>query len=190
MPSNKVILLTIRNLVNRMGLENLIIAFKKIVRHAPDIYLVIGGDGPLKSKLMNLTNRLDLNDCINFIGFVHEDKLPNYYQMADLFVLPTKELEGFGLVTLEAMASKLPVIGTPIGGTNEILDNFNSNFLFNGTDPDSIADLILKNYKNIKQHPENWDEISQNCRKFVEKNYSWDKNIEALEETFARAMQY
>lgn len=182
---NKIVIFTVRNLVNRMGLENLILAIKSIVVNAPDIRLVIGGDGPLKTDLIGLANNLGLQEFIRFVGFIHEDQLSSYYQMADLFVLPTKELEGFGLVTLEAMASGLPVLGTPVGGTKEILGNFDSRFLFKGTDSNSIAELILENYDLIKQNPQRWEEISLRCRKFVEHNYSWEKNIDALEELFA-----
>jgi glycosyltransferase involved in cell wall biosynthesis len=51
---------------------------------------------------------------VYFAGFVPDDELPLYYQAADLFVLPTRSLEGFGLITLEAFASELPVVGTPV----------------------------------------------------------------------------
>ncbi len=186
---NKIVIFTVRNLVNRMGIENLILAFKNIVSSAPDIYLVIGGDGPLRTDLINLANTLGLKDSIQFTGFIPEEKLPSYYQMADLFVLPTRELEGFGLVTLEAMASGLPVLGTPVGGTKEIIGNFDSSFIFKGTDPYSIADLILENYNLIKQNPEKWNEISHRCRNFAERNYSWEKNIDALEDLFTKTLQ-
>ena len=125
---------------------------------------------------------------IHFAGFISEDKLPAYYQMADIFVLPTKELEGFGLVTIEAMASGLPVVGTPVGGTNEILGQFDSSFLFKGTDPNSMAELIMEKYELIKHNPQKWEKISKECRNFVERNYCWEKNIDALEDLFKKAI--
>ena len=186
-PHDKVILLTVRNLVQRMGLENLIIAFHDLEKKAADIQLVIGGKGPLQNGLIALARSFGIEHKIHFTGFISEELLPLYYQMADFFVLPTKELEGFGLVTLEAMASGLPVLGTPVGGTKEIIGSFDSSFLFNGADPHSIADLILDKYRLLKNNPQKWKQISHQCRDFVECNYSWDKNIDYLEEVFAKA---
>lgn len=181
-PQDKVILFTVRNLVQRMGLENLIIAFHELKKVAADTQLVIGGKGPLENGLIALTRSFGIEQEVHLSGFIPEEQLPLYYQMADLFVLPTKELEGFGLVTLEAMASGLPIIGTPVGGTKEIIGNFDSSFLFNGTDPHSMAELIIENYQLIKHNPQKWEEISHRFRNYVELNYSWEKNIDALEE--------
>ena len=188
-PSNKIILLTVRNLVQRMGLENLIIAFNDLIKQKAKIHLVIGGEGSSKAGLIALSRNLRVEDHIHFAGFIPDDQLPSYYQMADLFVLPTKELEGFGLVTLEAMASGLPVVGTPVGGTNEIIGDFDSGFIFKGTDSDSMADLITEKYHLLIEHPRKWQHISHRCRKFVEHNYSWEKNVDALEELFAKTIR-
>jgi glycosyltransferase involved in cell wall biosynthesis len=186
---DKVILLTVRNLVQRMGLENLIKAFNGLEKKYGYIQLVIGGSGPLKNELIALARKLGIEQKVHFAGFISEDKLPLYYQMADLFVLPSKELEGFGLVTLEAMASGLPVVGTPIGGTKEILGNFDPSFLFERTDPQSMSELILKKYYIIKNNPQRWKEISNQCRSFVVQNYSWEKNVDALEGLFEKTLQ-
>jgi len=181
---SKIILFTVRNLVSRMGLENLVKAMQLVVGNAADIYLVIGGAGPLRDQLTQMAEQLGVKDCIRFEGFIPEESLPNYYQMADLFILPTKELEGFGLVTLEAMASGVPVLGTPVGGTKEIISRFDTSFMFKDTTPESIASLILEKYHIIKNHSDEWQKISLKCRRFVEENYSWDKHVEVLEKFF------
>jgi glycosyltransferase involved in cell wall biosynthesis len=188
-PSHKIILFTVRNLVQRMGLENLIIAFNDLIKQNVEINLVIGGEGKLKTGLIALARSFGIEKHIHFVGFIPEEQLPSYYQMADLFVLPTKELEGFGLVTLEALASGLPVLGTPIGGTNEILRGFNDDFLFENPEPQSISKKILEKYKIMKENSQMWEEIRQRCRKLVELNYSWEKNIDALEELFVNMSQ-
>jgi len=188
-PSGKVILFSVRNLVPRMGLENLIHALKEVVKNAPDIYLVLGGMGPLKDDLVSLTVQLGVEDLIRFTDFIPEGELPEYYRMADLFILPTIELEGFGLVTLESMASGVPVLGTPVGGTKEILGKFDRGFLFKGTSPDSMALLIAEKYRVIKEKPEDWKKISNRCRDFVVSRYSWKKNVDSLEKMFAERLE-
>jgi len=183
-PSQKLILFTVRNLVQRMGLENLIMAIQKVIKNTPDIYLILGGEGPLKNDLVVLAQKLGVENYIRFAGFIPEEELVKYYQMADIFVLPTRELEGFGLVTLEAMACGEPVLGTPVGGTKEILGKFDPDFLFEDTSPDAMAKLILGKYRLINDNPEKWNDLSKRCRNFVEENYSWEKNIDSLEKIF------
>jgi glycosyltransferase involved in cell wall biosynthesis len=82
------------------------------------------------------------------------------------------------------MASGIPVLGTPVGGTKEILGHFDSRYLFQDTKPSSIAKLILTNYRKITKYPKAWDDISKRCRQFVELNYSWEKNIDTFENKF------
>ncbi len=101
------ILFTVRDLEPRMGLKNLICAFKEVIKVVPDGYLVLGGQGPLKNNLVSLSQELGVEDYIKFVGFIPEEDLPDYYRMADVFILPTIELEGFGLITLEALASAM-----------------------------------------------------------------------------------
>ena len=138
-PEEKTVLFTVRDLEPRMGLENLMYAVKQMIEVVPDIYLILGGEGPLKENLISLSQELGVESYIRFVGFIPEEDLPDYYRMADVFVLPTIELEGFGLITLEALASGLPVLGTPVGGTVEILAN-------------SIPDISSKTLNQIPWH--------------------------------------
>jgi glycosyltransferase involved in cell wall biosynthesis len=182
----KMVLLTVRDLEPRMGLQNLICAVKKVRSKLPDIYLVLGGQGPLDADLKLLARTLGVEDCIKFTGFILEELLPDYYRMADIFVLPTLELEGFGLITLEALASGIPVLGTPVGGTVEILSRLDSKYLFKDTKPESMAELITKTCQEFKDKPKLREDVSSKCRLFVEENYSWEKNVDLLEKLIAR----
>ena len=184
LPQEKTILLTVRNLVQRMGIENLIIAMQEIGKLVPDIHLIIGGTGPLKGDLTRLSRRLNLDHYIHFTGFIPEAALPEYYQAADIFILPTVELEGFGLVTLEALASGTPVLGTPVGGTREILGAFDNRFLFKDTCPQSIAGSVIALCHQYRNQPDQWQRDSLCCRHFAEKHYSWEMNIAATERLF------
>jgi len=184
LPQEKMILLTVRNLVPRMGIENLIRAMQDIVKSVPDIYLIIGGTGPLKDDLAMMSRRLNLNHYIHFTGFIPDDALPEYYQAADIFVLPTVELEGFGLVTLEALASGTPVLGTPVGGTQEILSRFDSRFLFKDISHESISGLLIETCQGYLNQPDKGRLDSQRCRHFAEKCYSWETNVASTERLF------
>ncbi|RPH52843.1 MAG: glycosyltransferase family 1 protein [Desulfobacteraceae bacterium] len=190
LPTEKMILLTVRNLVQRMGIENLIIAMREIIRLVPDIYLIIGGTGPLKEDLAMMCRRLNLDRYIHFTGFIPEDALPEYYQAADIFVLPTIELEGFGLVTLEALASGTPVLGTPVGGTLEILSRFDSGLLFADKSHEAISRLVIETCKGYLNQPDKLQLDSERCRRFAEKYYSWDNNITATEALFLESIKY
>jgi len=75
-------------------------------------------------------------------------------------------------------------LGTPLGGTKEIIGKFDPGYLFGNTDPDSMASLITKTYRLIKNYPQKWQDISDNCRKFTETNYSWEKNVDSFEKIF------
>jgi glycosyltransferase involved in cell wall biosynthesis len=184
LPANKFILFTVRNLVPRMGLENLISAFKVVLSEHSDLLLVIGGKGPLGPSLKEQVEKLRMDDYVRFVGFIPEEELPSYYQMANLFILPTRELEGFGLVTVEALASGLPVLGTPVGGTREILAKLGSDHLFDDLTPESMATDILKSLNAWGKNQSAYKNISKTCRKVAEQHYSWDTHVRQLEELY------
>lgn len=177
----KLVILTVRNLVSRMGLENLIQAMDDISKKIPDVYLIIGGTGYLKKKLEQQITNLNLQKFVRLEGYITDDVLQMYYQSADLFVLPTRLLEGFGLVTLESMGCGTPVLATPVGANIELLSKFDRNFLFKGMESKDIAEGVIDfvpKYLNQK------DIIRKRCRDFVEKNYSWDKYADEIEKVF------
>jgi glycosyltransferase involved in cell wall biosynthesis len=169
-----------------MGLENLILAFKAVLEKRSDSFLVLGGKGPLEPELRDLVRDCGVADMVRFTGYIAEDDLPGYYQMADLFILPTLELEGFGLVTVEALASGLPVLGTPVGGTKEILAHMGPEFLFADSTPESMALLILETMRTWARDPLAYPKISQECRMVAKRYYSWEAHIAQLESLLQR----
>ena len=183
-----IVLLTVRNLVPRMGLENLIRAMQDVLTKIPEAQLIIGGNGPLKGALMSLAHSLGIENKIHFPGFIAESDLPDFYRMADLFILPTWELEGFGLVTVEALACGIPVLGTPVGGTLEILTDLNPDFLFKGTDQAALAERIISTCGRMKSEVQFREKVSMQCRKFVEEHYAWERNISEMERVLSEAV--
>jgi glycosyltransferase involved in cell wall biosynthesis len=142
LPTGKILLLTVRRLTARMGLENLVEAMAIVEKEREDVQLIIGGRGELEDKLKKQINRLGLQRT-TLEGFIGESDLPKYYQASDLFIMPSSTMEGFGLSTIEAMACGTPVLGTPVGGTREILEKEFPEFLFSGVTPFDLARGIL-----------------------------------------------
>ena len=183
---NTTILLTVRRLVPRMGLENLLHAFAQIASERADLYLVIGGTGRLASDLSTLANELGIADRIRFAGFIPEADLPAYYQAADLFVLPTLALEGFGLITLEALASGLPVVGTPVGAIPEVLPRLDARFLAPGTSPEELAQGIRRGLAIVQEEGPG---LSERCRAIAVQHYDWERIVDRYEALYAELLE-
>lgn len=180
LPQEKIIIATARRLVTRMGLENLIYAVKNVVDKNKNVLLLIMGEGFLKSRLNEIIEKNNLEKYIKLLGAKPIEELVVFYQAADFFVLPTQFAEWFGLVTIEALACGLPVLGTPIGGTSEILRKLDEGLLFKGTSSEEIAAGII----NFIDSGRNIDKRQERCRKFVIDNYSWDKIIIEIENLY------
>jgi len=177
---SKIHLLTVRNLEPRMGLDNLIKCIHILKKEKMEVHLIIGGEGVERENLESLIKELDLVDEITMTGFIPIDMLHHYYGASDFFVLPTRKLEGFGLVTPESMACGTPVLGTPVGGTKEILSGFDPQFLFKDTSSEAMADGIRSAIKNYFNEKKKYEELRLRCREYAENSYSWKRHIDQL----------
>jgi glycosyltransferase involved in cell wall biosynthesis len=113
--------LCVRRLVARMGLDLLVTAFATVLDRHPGAVLAIAGRGYQRGALERRVRQLGIAPAVRFLGFVPDEELPLWFRAADLFVLPSVSLEGFGMVTLEALAAGTPVLATPIGASPEVL---------------------------------------------------------------------
>ena len=179
LPINRRILFTVRNLVPRMGLDNLLGAIEMLNRVRYELMLVIGGEGPLYQQLQTDIRRKGLSDVVRLIGFVPESQLCQYYQAADLVLMPSIQLEGFGLVMVEAMACGTPVIGTPIGAIPEILNQVDPILVAEGVDGRSIAWAIERVLRRL-QEPGEASRLSQKGRALIERRYNWTQHCNEL----------
>ncbi len=177
---NDVIIFTMRRLVKRMGLTDLIEAISTITKQLKDVFLVIGGDGPMRKELEALTEGLGITGRVRFTGYITDEDLPYYYSAADLVVVPTRELEGLGLVVLEAMACGTVVAGTAVGGIKEILNSFDNRFLFSSTGQSAIAEGIEKLVSNGLLS------MGEAAREWVIKEYNWDRVANTIENAILR----
>jgi glycosyltransferase involved in cell wall biosynthesis len=176
---------SVRRLVRRMGLDLLIHAWPQVCSKVPDARLVLVGKGPERRPLEDLAERLGVGDAVRFAGFVPEEELPDYYRAADLFVLPTRSLEGYGVATLEALASGTPVVGTLEGATPEILRPLEGGLLAEDVEPATLAAAMLR----WLTAPQALAGLRIRSRQYVEKNFSWDESGRALEEFYVRVLR-
>jgi glycosyltransferase involved in cell wall biosynthesis len=182
LPAEGPLLVSVRNLVPRMGLDNLLSAMPKVLWTFPRARLVLAGAGPLRRALEAQAARLGVADRVTFAGFVPEELLPDYYRAADLAVLPTRALEGFGLATIEALACGTPVLGTPVGATPEILAPLEPGLLTEGVSPDELAAAIVR---FLFAEP---GDLSRRAREHVLSRYNWALASERLEAVIREAI--
>lgn len=162
LPEDKILLLTVRRLVARMGLENLLDAMKIVEDKRDDIILIIGGKGELWDKLNEQIRSLQLKNTI-LAGFIDDEVLPAYYQTSDLFIMPSVSLEGYGLSTVEALSCGTPVLGTPVGGTAEILSEVIPDYILPNINASDIAKGILDKVDHLRD-----PQLSARVRGFAE----------------------
>lgn len=187
LPVDLPILLTVRRLEARMGLDNLIRAMAILKRRVPDLacLLLIGGKGSLRQQLEDLAIAEGLDDRVVLCGKIPNELLPLFYRAADVFILPTVSIEGFGLVTVEALASGIPVLGTPVGGTVEILGLIDNQLLFKDPSPDALADGIEKHLTHLHSR----DFLKKTCRDTALQHFSWDRVVPRVEEMLIQAVK-
>ena len=184
-PADAPLLLSIRRLAPRMGLDTLIQAMPAVRAAVPGILLLIGGRGPEYERLSRLIQSLGLQDCVRLLGFIPDDKLAAHYQAADLFVLPTLALEGFGLVTMEALACGTPVLGTPIGATPELLNPLDPRLIASGANPADLATAITHFLA------EDWSQTltPERLRTYVLDHYTWDRHTAQTERIYQSLLE-
>ena len=183
------LLFSVRNLEARMGLDNLLRTMAIVKLRRPDTMLLIGGAGSLRGVLEAQSRALGVDDRVKFLGFVPDEALPGYYQAADVFVLPTRELEGFGLVTVEALACGTPVLGTPVGATPEILRPLCESLVFRGTAPEVMAEGLERFLEQKERDPDAYERLRGACREHSERHYSWKRATTDLERALRRVAE-
>ncbi|MEX5213608.1 MAG: glycosyltransferase family 4 protein [Nitrospiraceae bacterium] len=180
LPEDRTILFTLRNLVPRMGLEQLIDAMSLLGEEGRDLLLLIGGEGPLHQALYDRVLQRGLADHVRLLGFVPEDRLCRYYQCADLVVMPTLELEGFGLVTVEALAAGTPVLGTPVGALPEVLRRIDPYLITDGPAASDLADGLGRLLRRFRELPGEQERVARKGRCLIEQELNWPRQIDAL----------
>ncbi|MEM2280859.1 MAG: glycosyltransferase family 4 protein [Candidatus Bathyarchaeia archaeon] len=176
-PENSFLVLTVRRLVYKNGIDTLLESAKHAVEKNRDLLFLVIGTGPDFEKICLKIKEFKLEKNFRLLGFIPDSDLPLYYNASDVFVLPSKSGEGLPLVLLEAMACGLPVIATNVGGIPEIV-NQNCGKIVPPNDALALAKKVLEfSYGKIPVQ-------SNEIRKMVVEKYSWEANVERLIEIY------
>ncbi len=145
---DKTVVLTVGRLQRRKGHDNFIRALPKIRNSISNILYAIVGSGPMERELNALAQELDVSDNVKFHGEVSDDDMLKCYQQCDLFSLPNRadgaDVEGFGMVSLEAQSCAKPALVGNSGGTPETIAEGETGFAIDCTQPDLIATKAIE----------------------------------------------
>jgi glycosyltransferase involved in cell wall biosynthesis len=182
-------ILLVGRLVERKGVRYLIEAVA-LINKTIEANLTIVGEGSEKSNLEAFVKEKALEHKVNFTGKVTQSQLEECYRKCDIFVLPAVtdskgDTEGLGVVLLEAMAYRKPVIGSELGGIPDIIKNGLNGLMVPEKDSVKLADAILQ----ILQKPEIAQRFGEAGFQFVNANFSWDKIINDIMKLYREVCQ-
>lgn len=181
---NHPVILTLCRLVARKGVDTVLRAFASVLTNLPGSTLVVAGDGPERSSLEALAVDLGVSDHVRFLGSVPYDRVPDLFSAADVFALVPREsrpdVEGFGLVYLEASACGIPVIGARSGGIPDAVIDGVTGLLVHPDDPEGLAAAIehLLGHENIALT------LGEAGRRHVLEFANWDRMVDRLVAAF------
>jgi len=173
----------------RKGIETLVRAVN-LCQHRQDVQLIIGGgsrpgqsDGMERDRITALVNNLGMSGLTTFPGLLDDTTLPIYYAAADVCVVPS-HYEPFGLVTIEAMASYTPVIGSDVGGLKFTILPEKTGLLCPPQDEVAFATAIDRILADASWR----DRLGQQARERVEEMFSWDGVAEQLSSLYQQLL--
>ena len=175
----------------RKGIETLVraVAREEVKRHENLKLMIVGGstpgekDGMERNRIGDLVRELGIEDITEFTGRVQHEDLASYYAAADVCVVPS-HYEPFGLVAIEAMASRTPVVASDVGGLKFSVADRETGLLVPPQDEAAFAGAI----DSILSDPQWREELGTNARKRVEAKFSWDGVAQQLTDEYATAL--
>ncbi len=171
------VIISVGRLVHRKGQDRLIEAMPQILRSIPDAVLVFVGEGPRKSYMDKRIAKLKLSEHVRFVGRVSYADLPKYIRMGDIFAMPSRsrffglEVEGLGIVYLEASACGLPVLVGASGGAPDAVIPGITGVVVDGNEVSAIARESISLLKDLPQARA----MGAAGRLWAEREWSWEK---------------
>jgi phosphatidylinositol alpha-1,6-mannosyltransferase len=148
--ANKKVIVSVGRLVHRKGQDILIQSMPAVLAKHPSAHILMVGEGPYRKDLTMMVENLNLSDAVTFIGRIQYKELPRYICAGDIFAMPSRsrlaglEVEGLGIVYLEASSCALPVIAGRSGGAPDAVDEGVTGFSVEGTSPTEVSKAIIK----------------------------------------------
>lgn len=172
-PKNRILFVgNLKKSENYKGLNYLLESMSLIKNKNSKIKLIVVGDGDYRHHYEKLSKDLGIEENVEFKGELKERELIKEYNNINILVLPSL-MESFGMVLIEAMACKKPVIGSNIGGIPYVIDDGKNGLLVPPKDPQALAGAIMK----ILENPKLAKQMGENGYKKVKDNFTWDKKV-------------
>ena len=162
------------------GMDYLIKAFKNILKKYPKAQLQIAGKGPEEKNLKKLARDLNIENSVKFLGYIDNEKIPEFYNNISIFALTPTRRESFGLVAAEAGACEKPSVVTNISGLAEVIENNKTGFVVEAKNINAISEALIKLIANKELR----EKFGKNARVRVLENFTEEKMIEEFEKTF------
>jgi glycosyltransferase involved in cell wall biosynthesis len=164
-----------------MGLASLIEAFAQASARHPNARLWLAGRGPQQAELQSLIESRRLSDRVRLLGFVPESDLASLYGAADVTLMPSLDLEGFGLATVESLACGTPVLASDAGANPELVGPLDVSLVYPTNDPSSLAKRLANLLDGSLPLPPR-----ERCAAYARSSFPWDRPVLAFEEAFGR----
>jgi glycogen(starch) synthase len=177
LPFKKPQLLCLGRVIADKGFDLALTAFAAVSQRFPLARLVIAGDGPSRSDLMHLTAELGLKDCVEFIGWVAPEKIPELINRATAVIVPSRWPEPFGLVALQAAQMARPVVAARVGGLPEVVIHGETGLLVENENVDALGEAIAF----LLEHPQAAMQMGLNARARAYEVFSLNRCLDAYE---------
>ncbi|WP_017591094.1 glycosyltransferase family 4 protein [Nocardiopsis potens] len=178
------VVVCVSRLVRRKGQDTLVRAWPRVLADVPDAVLLVVGGGPDRARLETLAGERRVAGSVVFTGDVPAEELPAHYDAGDVFAMPCRtrngglDVEGLGIVFLEASAAGLPVVAGDSGGAPDAVQDGETGLVVDGALPGPTARALIR----LLSAPEDAARMGARGREWVRREWSWDRTADRLDE--------
>jgi glycosyltransferase involved in cell wall biosynthesis len=184
LPVDRPTVVSVRRLVRRMGIEDLLAAIRIARTEIPEVLLVVVGTGPLAGDLARQAQAAGLGSQVRFLGAVADESLPNVYRAADLTIVPSAAWEGFGLVVVESLAAGTPALVTAVGGLPATVAGLSDDCVIAERTPAALADAMAGALTGRRRLP---NEVA--CLAHARNRFDWSVVSEQVSAVYREVAQ-